>query len=113
MKSLSADFSSVALLDDAAAKWHERRLKSTFAAMRRRWWLISALGCLGLIGAAMWLTVAKPQYSAMALVQLDTRNKFVSFENNVVNSSRGKFNVIRTELRSCGRHRCGAWQTST
>jgi succinoglycan biosynthesis transport protein ExoP len=99
MKSLSADFSSVALLDDAAAKWHERRLKSTFAAMRRRWWLISALGCLGLFGAAMWLTVAKPQYAATALVQLDTRNKFVSFENNVVNSSReADSNVIRTEV---------------
>jgi len=84
MKTLTADFSPVALPDDAAAKWHERRLKSTFAAMQRRWWIIALFGCAGIVGAATWLSVAKPEYTATALVQLDTRNKFVSFDNNAV-----------------------------
>jgi polysaccharide biosynthesis transport protein len=99
MKTLTADFSSVALLDDTAAKWHEQRVKSSFAAMRRRWWLIVLLGCVGLGGASTWLAFAKPQYSATALIQLDTRNKFSSFDNNVATSSReADPNVIRTEV---------------
>ncbi|SEP49550.1 capsular exopolysaccharide family [Rhodospirillales bacterium URHD0017] len=99
MKSLSADFSPVALLDNGAAKWHERRLKSTFSAMRRRWWFIAAIGCFGLAGAAAWLAVTKPQYTATALVQLDTRNKFVSFESNAGSSSReAESSLIRTEV---------------
>jgi succinoglycan biosynthesis transport protein ExoP len=99
MKTLTADFSPVAIQDGAAAKWHEQRLKSTFAAMQRRWWLIGLLGCAGLIGAATWLSVAKSQYTATALVQLDTRNKFVSFDSSAVGGSReADSNVIRTEV---------------
>jgi polysaccharide biosynthesis transport protein len=99
MNTLTADFSPAALQDGAAANWHEQRLKSTFAAMRRRWWLIGLLGCAGLAGAATWLSVAKSQYTATALVQLDTRNKFVSFESSAVGGSReAESNVIRTEV---------------
>ncbi len=98
MKTLTADFSPVALLDDTAVKWHDRRVKSSFAAMRRRWWLIVLLGCVGLGIAATWLYFAKPQYSATALIQLDMRNKVSSFDT-VVNSPReGDPNVIRTEV---------------
>ena len=98
MKTLTADFSPVALLDDTAVKWHDRRVKSSFAAMRRRWWLIVLLGCVGLGGAATWLNFAKPQYSATALVQLDMRNKVSSFDNVVTSPREGDPNVIRTEV---------------
>jgi len=99
MKTLTADFSPVALQDGAAAKWHEQRLKSTFAAMQRRWWLIGLLACAGLVGAATWLSVAKSQYTATALVQLDTRNKFVSFDSSAPGGSReAESSVIRTEV---------------
>ena len=47
MKTLTTDFSSLALLDDTAAKWQERRVKSSLAAMRRRAWLIVALRLRG------------------------------------------------------------------
>jgi polysaccharide biosynthesis transport protein len=99
MKTLTTDFSSVALLDGAAAKWHEQRLKSTLAAMRRRWWLIGLLACAGLGGAATWLSVSKSQYTATALVQLDTRNKIVSFDSSTAAGSReAESNAIRTEV---------------
>src|SRR5258705_13821329 len=98
MKTLNADFSSVALLDDSAAKWQERRVRSSFAAMRRRAWLIVVFACVGLGGAAMWLSVAKPQYSATALVQLDTSNKFSNFDNVVTRPREGDPDAIRTEV---------------
>jgi polysaccharide biosynthesis transport protein len=100
MKTLTADFSSVALLDDTAAKWQERRVRSSFAAMRRRAWLIVVFGCVGLGGAAMWLSFAKPQYSATALVQLDTDtgNKFSNFDNVVTSPREGDPDAIRTEV---------------
>jgi capsular exopolysaccharide synthesis family protein len=97
MKTLSTDFSSVALLDDTAAKWQERRVKSFLATMRRRAWLILICGCLGLGGAAMWLSVAKPQYISTALVQLDAGNKFSNFENVVAGAREGDLDGIRTE----------------
>jgi polysaccharide biosynthesis transport protein len=97
-KTFAGDFSSVALLDDAAAKWHERRVRSSIAAMRRRAWIIVLFACAGLGGSATWLTFAKPQYTSNALVQIDTRNKFASFDN-VLNSPReGDPDVIRTEV---------------
>jgi succinoglycan biosynthesis transport protein ExoP len=98
MKTLTADFSSVALLDDTAAKWQERRVRSSFAAMRRRAWLIVVFGCVGLGGAAMWLNFAKPQYSATALVQLDTGNKFSNFDTVVTSPREGDPDAIRTEV---------------
>ena len=98
MKTLTTDFSSLALLDDTAAKWQERRVKSSLAAMRRRAWLIVVCGCVGLGGAAMWLSYAKPQYSATALVQLDTGNKFSNFDNVVTSPREGDPDAIRTEV---------------
>ena len=99
MKTLTTEFAPVALEADAAAKWHEQRLKSTFAAMRRRWWLIGLLGCAGFVGAAAWLSGSKPQYTATALVQLDTRNKFVSFDSSAAGGSReAESNLVRTEV---------------
>jgi Chain length determinant protein len=98
MKTLTADYSPVALLDDKAAKWHERRVKSSFGAVRRRLWLIVLLGCVGLGGSATWLTVAKPEYSATALVQVDTRNKVSSFDNVVTSPKEVDPSVIRTEV---------------
>jgi polysaccharide biosynthesis transport protein len=98
MKTIAGDFSSVALLDDTAARWHERRVGSALAAMRRRAWVIVVFGCLGLGGAAIWLNFAKPQYSATALVQLDAGNKFSNFENVVTSPREGDPDVIRTEV---------------
>jgi succinoglycan biosynthesis transport protein ExoP len=99
MKALTADFAPVALQDDGAVRWHERRLKSTFAAMQRRWWLIGLLACAGLVGAATWLSFAKRQYTATALVQLDTRNKLVSFDSSGAGASReADSSVVRTEV---------------
>ena len=98
MKTFAGDFSSVALLDDAAAKWHERRVRSSFAAMRRRAWIIALFACAGLGAAAAWLTYAKPQYTSTALVQVDTRNKFSSFDNVLTSPREGDPDVIRTEV---------------
>jgi succinoglycan biosynthesis transport protein ExoP len=98
MKTLTTDFSSVAVLDDAAARWQQRRVKSSFAAMRRRWWLIVLFACIGLGGTATWLTFAKPQYTATVLVQLDMRNKFSSFDAVVASPREGDPNLIRTEV---------------
>jgi capsular exopolysaccharide synthesis family protein len=98
MKTFAGDFSSVALLDDAAAKWHERRVRSSLAAMRRRAWVIALFACAGLGGAAMWLTFAKPQYTSTALVQVDTRNKFSNFDNVLTSPREGDPDVIRTEV---------------
>jgi polysaccharide biosynthesis transport protein len=98
MKTLTTDFSSLALLDDTAAKWQERRVKSSLGAMRRRAWLIVAFGCLGIAGAAMWLSFAKPQYSATALVQLDAGNKFSNFDNVVTSAREGDLDASRTEI---------------
>src|SRR5882762_3292602 len=98
MKTLTTDFSSLALLDDTAAKWQERRVKSSLGAMRRRAWLVVVFGCLGLAGAAMWLSVAKPQYSATAMVQLDSGNKFSNFDNVVTSAREGDPDVSRTEV---------------
>jgi capsular exopolysaccharide synthesis family protein len=97
-KTFAGDFSSVALLDDAAAKWHERRVKSSLAAMRRRAWVIVLFACVGLGGAATWLTFAKPQYTSTALVQVDTRNKFSNFDNVLTSPREGDPDVIRTEV---------------
>lgn len=100
MKSLTTtDFSSVALLDNAAAKWQERRVRSGLAAMRRRAWLIVVFACVGLGGAAMWLTFARPQYNATALIQIDSgSNKFSNFDNVVSAPREGDPDVIRTEV---------------
>jgi capsular exopolysaccharide synthesis family protein len=97
MKTLSTDFSSVAPLDDTAAKWQERRARSFLATMRRQAWLILMCGCLGLGGAAMWLSVAKPQYISTALVQLDGGNKFSNFDNVVSGAREADLDAIRTE----------------
>lgn len=99
MKTLTTDFSSVALLDSAAAKWQERRVRSSLAAMRRRAWVIVVCACVGLGGAAMWLSFAKPRYSATALVQIDTGNKLSNFDNVVSGPREGDpADVIRTEV---------------
>jgi capsular exopolysaccharide synthesis family protein len=98
MKTLAADFSSVALLDDAAAKWHERRIRSSLAAMRRRAWVIALFACAGLGGAAAWLAFAQPQYTSTALVQVDTRNKFSNFDNVLTSPREGDPDAIRTEV---------------
>jgi capsular exopolysaccharide synthesis family protein len=98
MKTLAGDFSSIALLDDTAARWHERRVKSSLAAMRRRAWVIALFACLGLGGAAAWLAVAKPQYTSTALVQVDTRNKFSNFDNGLTSPREGDPDAIRTEV---------------
>jgi capsular exopolysaccharide synthesis family protein len=98
MKTLAADFSSVALLDDAAAKWHERRIRSSLAAMRRRAWVIALFACAGLGGAAAWLIFAQPQYTSTALVQVDTRNKFSNFDNVLTSPREGDPDAIRTEV---------------
>ena len=98
MKSFAGAFSSIALMDDAAAKWHERRVKSSLAAMRRRAWVIALLACVGLGGAATWLAFAKPQYTSTALVQVDTRNKFSNFDNVLTSPREGDPDVIRTEV---------------
>src|SRR5215475_12823543 len=99
MRTLTTDYSSVALLDSAAAKWQETRVRSSLAAMRRRAWVIVACACLGLGGAAVWLSFAKPQYTATALVQVDTGgNKFSNFENVVTGPKEGDPDVIRTEV---------------
>jgi len=97
-KTFAGDFSSVALLDDAAAKWHERRVRSSLAALRRRAWVIALFACAGLGGAAMWLAFAKPQYTSTALIQVDTRNKFSSFDNVLTSPREGDPDVIRTEV---------------
>lgn len=98
MKTFSGDVSSVALLDDAAAKWHERRVRSSLAAMRRRAWVIVLFACAGLGGAATWLAFAKPQYTSTALVQVDTRNKFSNFDNVLTSPREGDSDVVRTEV---------------
>ena len=98
MKTLSGDFSSLALFDDAAAKWHERRVRSFLAAMRRRAWVIVLFACVGLGGAGAWLTFAKPQYTSTALVQVDTRNKFSNFDNGLASPREGDPDAIRTEV---------------
>src|SRR5262249_4035625 len=98
MKTLTTKFSSLALLDDTAAKWQEKRVKSSLGAVRRRAWLIVFFACLGLAGAAMWLSVAKPQYNATAMVQLDSGNKFSNFDNVVTSAREGDPDVSRTEV---------------
>ena len=98
MKPFAGAFSSIALMDDTAAKWHERRVKSSLAAMRRRAWVIALLACVGLGGAATWLAFAKPQYTSTALVQVDTRNKFSNFDNVLTSPREGDPDVIRTEV---------------
>jgi polysaccharide biosynthesis transport protein len=98
MKTLTTDFSPIALLDDSAAKWQEQRVKSSMSSMRRRWWLIVLLGCVGLGVAATWLNFTKPLYSASALIQLDMRNKVSSFDTVVTSPREGDPNVIRTEV---------------
>jgi succinoglycan biosynthesis transport protein ExoP len=95
MKTFAGDFSSVALLAGAAA---ERRVRSPFAAMRRRPWIIALFACVGLGAAAIWLTFAKPQYTSTALIQVDTRNKFSNFDNVLTNPREGDPDVIRTEV---------------
>jgi capsular exopolysaccharide synthesis family protein len=98
IKPFAGAFSSIALMDDTAAKWHERRVKSSLAAMRRRAWVIALLACVGLGGAATWLAFAKPQYTSTALVQVDTRNKFSNFDNVLTTPREGDPDVIRTEV---------------
>src|SRR5689334_4954209 len=98
MKTFGKDFSSGALLDDAAAKSHERRVRSSLAAMRRHAWVIGLFACAGLGGAATWLAFAKPQYTSTALVQVDTRNKFSNFDNVLTSPREGDPDVIRTEV---------------
>jgi hypothetical protein len=98
IKPFAGAFSSIALMDDTAAKWHERRVKSSLAAMRRRAWIIALLACVGLGGAATWLAFAKPQYTSTALVQVDTRNKFSNFDNVLTTPREGDPDVIRTEV---------------
>jgi capsular exopolysaccharide synthesis family protein len=46
----------------------------------------------------MWLNSAKPQYSATALVQLDTGNKFSNFDTVVTSPREGDPDAIRTEV---------------
>ena len=98
MKTFAGDFSSIALLDDTAARWHERRVRSSLAAMRRRAWVIALFACVGLGGAATWLAFAKPQYTSTALVQVDTRNKFSNFDNGLTSPREGDPDAIRTEV---------------
>jgi succinoglycan biosynthesis transport protein ExoP len=98
MKTDTRDFSSLALLDDAAAKWHERRVRSSLAAMRRRAWVIALFACAGLGAAAAWLTFAKPQYTSTALVQVDMRNKLSNFDNVPTGPREGDSDAIRTEV---------------
>jgi len=98
MKTLTTDFSSLALLDDTAAKWQEKRVKTSLGAVRRRVWLIVVFACVGLAGAAMWLSVAKPKYNATAMVQLDSGNKFSNFDNVVTSAREGDPDVSRTEV---------------
>src|SRR5689334_6446802 len=84
--------------DNSAAQWQEQRIKSAFLIMRRRLWLIVAFCILGLGGAATYLAYASPRYDAAALVLLDTRSKYSSFENVVVSPKEGDPIVIRTEV---------------
>jgi len=75
MKTLAADFSSVVLLDDAAAKWHERRARSSFAAMRRRAWVIASFACAGPGGVATWrvfLTTRFGEFVEKARAEFDS-----------------------------------------
>lgn len=83
---------------DAAAKWHEQRVKSAFAMLVRRLRLVVALAVLGLGAAAVYLGYAKPQYSAVALIQLDTRSKYSNFESVVTSPREGDPIAIRTEV---------------
>ena len=46
----------------------------------------------------MWLSVAKPQYNATAMVQLDSGNKFSNFDNVVTSAREGDPDVSRTEV---------------
>jgi capsular exopolysaccharide synthesis family protein len=83
---------------NAAAKWHEQRVKSAFAMMGRRLWLIAAFSIVGLGAAALYLAYAKPQYSATALVQLDTHSKYSNFDSVVSGPREGDPIAIRTEV---------------
>lgn len=83
---------------DAAAKWHEQRVKSAFAMMIRRVWLVAALSLAGLGAAAVYLAYAKPQYSATALVQLDTHSKYSNFDSVVTSPREGDPIAIRTQV---------------
>jgi succinoglycan biosynthesis transport protein ExoP len=98
MKSDTEDFSSLALFDDAAARWHERRVRSSLAAMRRRAWIIALFACAGLGAAGAWLAFAKPQYTSIALVQVDLRNKFSNFDSVLTSPREGDPDAIRTEV---------------
>ena len=83
---------------DAAAKWHEQRVKSAFAMMGRRLWLIAAFAVAGLGMAALYLAYAKPQYSATALIQLDTHSKYSNFDSVVSGPREGDPIAIRTQV---------------
>ncbi|MBS0525879.1 MAG: polysaccharide biosynthesis tyrosine autokinase [Proteobacteria bacterium] len=98
MKTIAGDFSSVALLDDAAAKRQEQRVKSSLAAMRRRAWVIALFACVGVGGAATWLAFATPQYTSTALVQVDTRNKLSNFDNVLTSPRESDPDAVRTEV---------------
>jgi capsular exopolysaccharide synthesis family protein len=84
--------------DDSAARWQEQRIKSAFLIMRRKIWLIVACSIAGLGGAAAYLANATPQYSATALVLLDTRSKYSNFDTVVASPREGDPIVIRTEV---------------
>jgi polysaccharide biosynthesis transport protein len=83
---------------DAAAKWHEQRVKSAFATMGRRIWLIAALSVAGLGAATVYLTYAKPQYSATSLIQLDMHSKYSNFDSVVAGPREGDPIAIRTQV---------------
>jgi polysaccharide biosynthesis transport protein len=83
---------------DAAARWHEQRVKSAVAMMGRRLWLLAACTLAGLAVAGIYVAYAKPQYSATSLVQLDTRSKYSNFDSVVTGPREGDPIAIRTEV---------------
>ena len=51
----------------------------------------------------MWLSFAKPQYSATALVQFDSGNKFSNFDNVVTSAREGDPDANGRKSRSFAR----------